>query len=238
MTSATVFNFIEACQEPGCPVCRMEQHSVEHYLDNQCYENVNDPAFRDHLRRSLGFCKDHAWLAANEHLGDALGFALIYRDVIATALERLDKEGPFSSQKRAGWLKRIPDQVSALVYRSVYAFTPQKHCPVCQKRDESVALVVSSLVKELENPEVEAALRFSGGVCLPHLRMCLKEVQDVASLEKLIAIHRAKLEKLHDELSELIRKSDYRFAREGFGEEGDSWLRAVELVAGGIRSKK
>jgi len=91
MTSATAFNLIEACREPGCPVCRLEQRSVQRYLENQFYENVNNPDFRDHLRRSLGFCKEHAWLAANAHLGDALGFALIYRDVIRNTMERLDK---------------------------------------------------------------------------------------------------------------------------------------------------
>jgi len=238
MTSATTFNLIEACRQPGCPVCRLEQRSVERYLDNQFYENVNNPDFREHLRRSLGFCKEHAWLAANEHLGDTLGFALIYRDVIGATLERLDKGVPPPSQKRLAWIRRIPEQVSALVYKAVFALTPQKHCPVCLQREEMVAIVVSSLVKELGNPEVETALCASDGVCLPHLRMCLKEVQDTATYEKLIGIHREKLEKLDGELTELIRKNDYRFAKEGMGREGDSWLRAVGMIAGGVRPKK
>jgi hypothetical protein len=238
MTSVTTYNLIEACREPGCPVCRLEQSYVEHYLDNQFYENVNNPDFREHLRRSLGFCKEHAWLAANERLGDALGFALIYRDVIGATLERLDKGVFFSPRKRAGWLKQIPEQVSDLVFRTVSSMTPQKRCPVCQKRDEMVALTVSTLVKELANPEVEKALWASDGICLQHLRMCLKEVQDAATCEKFLAIHREKLERLQSDLTKLIRKNDYRFAKEGLGREGDAWLRAVGIIAGGVRPKK
>ena len=60
MTSVTTFNLIEACRQPGCPVCRVEEHSVERYLDNQFYENVNNPDFRNTLRLSIGFCREHA----------------------------------------------------------------------------------------------------------------------------------------------------------------------------------
>ncbi|MFH2040501.1 MAG: hypothetical protein ABIJ65_13805 [Chloroflexota bacterium] len=40
MTSATAFNLIHACREPGCPIWRLEQRSVERYLNNQFYENI------------------------------------------------------------------------------------------------------------------------------------------------------------------------------------------------------
>ena len=45
------------------------------------------------------------------------------------------------------------------------------------------------------------------------------------------------MQSLLAELSEFIRKHDYRFTGEGMGEEGTSWIRAIEMVAGkwGIR---
>jgi hypothetical protein len=45
-------------------------------------------------------------------------------------------------------------------------------------------------------------------------------------------IQREKLEGLRTELAEFIRKSDYRMIQEGFGTEGDAWLRAVGMVIG------
>jgi hypothetical protein len=37
---------------------------------------------------------------------------------------------------------------------------------------------------------------------------------------------------LDAELVELIRKYDYRFTAEGFGEEGNAWKRAIPKVSG------
>jgi hypothetical protein len=238
MSSFTTYNLLEACREPGCPVCRLERRYVERYLDTQFYENVNNPDLRNILRLSMGFCREHAWLAANERLGDALGFAIIYQDVIGAALELLDKGVPPPTRRWANLLKRIPEQVSAMVYKAVFALTPQKRCPACQQRDEMVSIIVSSLAEDLGQAELEGALRASDGLCLPHLRLCLKAVRDSVSCEKLITIHREKLEALHAELAELIRKNDYRFMKEGLGKEVDSWLRAVAMMVGNPKSRQ
>jgi hypothetical protein len=238
MTSFTTYNLIEACREPGCPVCCLEQRYVERYLDTQFYENVNNPDLRDILRLSMGFCREHAWLAANQGLGDALGFAIIYQDVIGAALERLDKGVPPPTRRWAGLLKRIPEQVGAMVYKAVFALTPQKRCPACQKRDEMLSIIISSLVESLGQQEMADALQASDGLCLPHLRLALKAVRDVPSCEKLITVHREKLVALCADLAELIRKNDYRFMKEGFGKEGDSWLRAVGMMVGNTKSRR
>lgn len=237
-TSFTAYNLLEACREPGCPVCRLEQRSVERYLDNLFYENVNSGGLREILRLSMGFCREHAWLAANQGLGDALGFAIIYHDVIGATLERLDKGVPPPTRRWAGLLKRIPEEVGAAVYKAVFALTPHKRCPACQKRDEMLSIIVSELVENLGQPEMAEALQTSDGLCMPHLRLALQSVQDVTSCENLIAIHREKLEALHAELAELIRKNDYQFIKEGFGKEGDSWLRVVAMMVGNTKSRQ
>ncbi|MBN2387938.1 MAG: hypothetical protein JXB85_13045 [Anaerolineales bacterium] len=238
MPSFTAYNILEVCRQPGCPVCRLEQRYVERYLDNQFYENVNNPDWRNLLRLSLGFCREHAWLAVDERLGDALGFAIIYHDAIGATLECLDKGFPPPTRRWAGRLKRIPEQVRAMVYRAIYALTPRKRCPACQKRDEMTSIIVSSLVESLEQQEMAEALQASDGLCLPHLRLALQAVRDIPSCEMLIAIHRRKLETLQAELAELIRKHDYRFSKDGFGKEGDSWLRAVAMMAGNPKSRQ
>ncbi len=38
--------------------------------------------------------------------------------------------------------------------------------------------------------------------------------------------------RLVTELDESIRKNDYRFVSEGFGAEGDAWIRALERLSG------
>jgi hypothetical protein len=70
------------------------------------------------------------------------------------------------------------------------------------------------------------------------LRLALEQVRDASACERLLSIQQARLETLESELSEFIRKNDYRFKTEGFGKEGDAWLRAVGLIAGSRREKR
>jgi len=238
LPTLTTHNLLEACHEPGCPICRVEQRSVERYLDNQFYENVNTPKLRDQLRASLGFCHEHAWLAVDQRLGDALGFAIIYRDVINGILTRLEDGVPSRASRRSmALLRRIPEQVRNTVERMLYALTPQKPCPACQYCAEMTQSTISELVKDLEKPEMTEALQASDGLCVPHLRLTLEHVKNVSAYEKLLAIHREKLESLKAELTEFIRKNDYQFMAEGFGKEGNAWLRAVGLIVGSRKGK-
>lgn len=233
--SFTFYDLLDACREPGCPVCRLEQRHEERYLDSQFYENVNSPGFRAKLRASMGFCREHAWLAVSQGLGDALGFAIIYQDVITNTLRRLKKNSPAPAQRWRILPPRIPEQVRTKFEQAIAALTPQRKCPACQNRDEMLEIIISSLAGNLGMQELKSALDVSDGLCLPHLRSALQAVKDERSYEQLITMHVNKLETLHAELTELIRKNDYRFKDEGIGKEGTSWLRAIAMLAGNKR---
>lgn len=236
MPSSIVYNLLEACREGGCPICRLEQKSVERYLDNQFYENVNSPRWRDRLRASLGFCREHAWLGVNQRLGDALGYSIIYRDILNSILNQWKDGGSLAPPPRArrSLLRQIPEAVRNTIEKALTAFTPRKHCPVCEHRDETTRTLLSVLLEELKTPEMTEALQASEGLCLPHLRQALERVKDteVSACETLLTLHREKLESLKAELEEFIRKNDYQAIKEGFGKEGDAWLRALGIVAG------
>ena len=83
-----------------------------------------------------------------------------------------------------------------------------------------------------------AAFTRSDGLCLPHLRQVCKQVQDGAVLAELLRVELGKLENLHAELAEYIRKNDYRYIKDGFGREGNAWRRAAGLAAGGRGEKQ
>src|ERR1051325_10587993 len=137
MPTSTVYDFINACRETGCPVCRMESVTVERYIDRLFYESVNDIETRERLRVSLGFCREHAWLAVDKKLGNALGIAIIYQDVINNVLRELQSNSqPPATQRWSNLLKQIPEQVGTKIKRVLYALTPQKHCLACQQRDK------------------------------------------------------------------------------------------------------
>lgn len=234
MANFTAHKLLDACRERGCPVCRLEHQSVERYLDNQFYENVNSPKWRDRLRLSLGFCREHAALAVDKRVGDALGFSIIYRDVLNSVLNGMESGARPAHPPRGlrSLLGRVPEQLRAMIEKLLVATTPRKRCPACEHRDETTRNTLLVLVEGLKMPEMVDALRASEGLCLPHLRPVLEHVRDVSVCETLLKIQREKLENLRAELDEFIRKSDYQFAGEGFGKEGDAWQRAIEMVVG------
>jgi hypothetical protein len=230
----TAYKLLDACREPGCPVCRLEQQSVERYLDSQFYENVNSPEWRDQLRASLGFCNEHAWLAVNKRLGDALGFTIIYHDIVNSLLQQWKDDDPSAPARRGrmSLLRQLPEAVQKTIEKMLNAFTPRKRCPACEHRNEMTRMSISALLEELKTPEMVDAFQGSDGLCVPHLRLALEQVREVSAFEALFNIHREKLEGLRAELGEFIRKNDYQLIAEGFGKERDAWLRAIGMVAG------
>jgi hypothetical protein len=217
----------------------LEQQGVERYLDSQFYENVNSLAWRDHLRASQGFCHEHAWLAVHKRLGDPLGFSIVYHDVINNLLKSLpdNTRSTSASERRAS----VPGQGSASLRNRIEALlnslVPQKRCPACEYRDELTHSIFAGLVADLPRSELTDALQASDGLCLPHLRRALGSVKSELEYESLLTIHRAKLENLKNELAEFIRKNDYRVIKEGFGSEGDAWLRSISLMIGSRKER-
>ena len=230
MPSSTVYNLLGACREPGCPLCQLEQQSVKRYLDNQFYENVNSPRWRDRLRASLGFCHEHAWLGVDERLGDALGYSIIYRDLLNSVLRQWESQATTLPERaRKG---RLPQPSRGWIQSLVEALTPQKPCPVCEQRNETTRTYLGVLLEQLHTQEMSSALQASDGLCLPHLRLAFDKARDGSAAEQLLQIHRPRLEGLKAELEEFIRKNDYQAVDEGFGKEGDAWLRAIAMVVG------
>ena len=234
MPNSIVYNVLEACRAAGCPICRLEAQSVERYLDNQFYENVNSPKWRDRLRASLGFCREHAWLGVNKRLGDALGYSIIYHDMLNTILNQWAGQGrptdpsPGRRSRRA----QISDTLRNRIEKILTALSLRKRCPICEHRDETTRTLISVLLEELNTPEMRNALEASEGLCLSHWQLALEQAKDPSAAEALFNIQRQKLESLRAELEDFIRKSDYRVIKEGYGKEGDAWLRAIAIVAG------
>lgn len=67
--------------------------------------------------------------------------------------------------------------------------------------------------------------------CLPHVRLALETATHADARAWASAIA-SRLESMTRDLSELIRKHDYRFSDEPLGEERDSWLRALVFFGG------
>jgi hypothetical protein len=114
------------------------------------------------------------------------------------------------TQRRRRWITNIVEETT---------------CPACRRRSQSIASVLATVEKAAPDRLGEA--RF----CLPHLPLVLERVSPEAAVAILHA-ERDLLRRLHAELEEFFRKSDYRFQHEPRGSEQSAWLRAADILMG------
>ena len=222
----------EVLDLPGCPVCRLTLEAVASYLDQLMYADVNAINIRERLRLARGFCPEHARQVIE--IGHALGVAIIYKDVIDNLIRAL-AAGHYRTPSLWRRVLEARDSVRACTATAdlVSTLGPQQMCPACAERRMMEDVYLGTLNDHLEeDPEFLEAMRQSDGLCLSHFRRALELVRTQRAYEFLVELQLDQWQALSQELSEFIRKNDYRFRHEGFGAEGDSWLRAVQQIIG------
>jgi hypothetical protein len=226
-------SLLEACSQPGCPVCRVVLGLVDRYLNVLFYEGVNDIPTRATLRRSRGFCSSHARRLLGGEVGNALGIAIIYNDVLTNVLRDLPPvDGEEQSGGVAAFFLRAGRQAGSWVKKTLSALSPTGICLACTERDQVSRLAVDILLYSLQEEEFSTALAGSDGLCLLHLRQAVDQSGSEEKAVLLLQTSLPQIEALNADLAEFIRKNDYRFRSEGFGKEGDAWRRAVAKVQG------
>ena len=235
------YDLLDACAKGGCPICTLALEAVVRYLDATIYERVNDPQTRDAVVRARGYCNDHAWQLTELRAG--FGAALIYRDVLRHVAEEIERSGAegldiFAEAADGGsLLGRLFAARSPSDAPEQSVADPHLACPACHERGRYELLVLGTLLEHLGEERMAGALRDAVGLCLVHLARVPTASRDNSAINRLLAIQRECMGELHRELSEFIRKHDYRFRDEGMGTEGNSWLRAIAMAAGqrGVR---
>jgi hypothetical protein len=220
---------VEACDGPGCPVCRCVIEESRGHIRALLYEHVTDPDTRRALRASWGFCNWHTWMLLDvEHA--IFGAAIIYEDLLRIALEQTERLDDGAEGARRGWLGigwRRPRPVAfAERYRQRSA------CPVCVTAAGTEHRCLQALTTLVDDGDLQAAYARSDGLCLPHVVAALEVSGNRAEVRTLVARTRERWRRLRHEVASFVAKHDYR-NRERFTEaEAASSARAFELLAG------
>jgi hypothetical protein len=228
--SFTYFALFEALEKPGCPVCRFMAEYSRSYLDAFFYEQVNDVGIRRKLRDSRGFCNWHAW-QARQIASSALGVAIIANDLITGEMTRLDDllRGPVITRLQHPIQHRIaPKSLRAFIR----GWQQKEVCPACQIILAHEQHALETILNFLHDGDFARRFERSAALCVLHTTRVVETQGTHPGLRRLIELQRHKYAHLVGELDEFCRKHDYRFAHESWGAESDSWLRAIELLAG------
>jgi hypothetical protein len=200
----TYHDLRDALGDTGCALCRLVGSAVDRYLRAILYESVNDPGLREKLRASRGFCREHAWQV--QRRGSPLSISILWQDLLSLEPQPGDSRRGASNHGR-------------------------RACPACVVATEAEERYLGTLLEHLEADGLHDSYAASDGLCLPHLHTAL--AQSPAGVKDfLLAVESRKLGELSEELSEIIRKNDYRFREEPWGSEKDAWVRATRKLAG------
>lgn len=222
------YDLIEALLEDGCPVCRLVQRAATSQLDGLLYEHANSPPVHRDFRAGRGLCNTHMWQLPTFR-GVSLGVAILDAAILDEVLTTLDREAPDgeAGSSFSRFLRTRPAGVTALAD----ALEPTGPCIVCRDTERAESRYLHTLAGHFKL--FEAALRESDGLCLPHVRLLLRQPIQAETAASFTAIQRDIWQRLKHELEEFRRKSDINHSGEAMGDEGDSWVRAIGSIAGG-----
>lgn len=225
----------------GCPVCQVLLASMQQVMDAWQYEGFTDVQHRHEVITTRGFCPLHTWQLAQ--LNTAFQLGIIYRDILADVLPALQLERDTAMQHNIlgnnlpawrRWLKGAHQQAEA-----DYAQPAFQACSFCQSRDRMEHRLIETLVEQMRVEDMRIGLRLSTGLCLLHFSQAheLAAAHSDEALRTLLNCQTTCLQRVYDEVQELVRKHEYRASHESPGEEMTSWRRAAELCAGnpGVR---
>ncbi len=223
------FDLEDAFGKGGCPVCWLLRRYDAQSLDFLLYESVTDVGVRDKLRQTLGFCNYHAWTLHQVATdltsgymsagGGMQGIGIIYLDLVETLVKQLKAFSTSRSTTHSKGIVRTSKKTGTA-------------CPLCATRAEFELWYLESILRNIVAKDFAEKYATCDGLCAIHLLRALELSGFDGNKRALASAEIRRLEELSVDLHEFLRKHDYRYASEGFGKEGDSWLRAVRKISG------
>jgi hypothetical protein len=224
------FRLIDACEKPGCPLCRCVASESRSYLDALLYEQVTDPDTRRAIRAAWGFCNWHTWMLLEiEH--SLFGASIIYEDLVNLALRRTERLGdPARRRGRGGWLAALMRRPRWPMIQELYR--KRALCPACTSAADTETRYLETLVRFVDDGDLQAAYARSDGLCLPHLFAALEENAERPEARTLVERTREKWAKVGRDIGSFVCKHDYRNREPYTAEETASYRRAFEMLVG------
>jgi hypothetical protein len=228
------FRLVEACRQPGCPVCRRVIDDSRGYLAALLHEHVTDPQTRRALRASWGLCAWHAAMLPDVAPA-ALGAAIIYEDLLRLVLQRTEglAYGDRRARRRA-WLAALRQRPHPGASATRYRRRPA--CPACVNAAATERRCLDTLLQFIDDGDLQAAYARSEGLCVPHLFGALEVGRDRRALAALVGRTREAWQRLARTLASFLAKHDYRNRQPCTEAEAAASRRALALLAGATQA--
>ncbi len=216
-------DLLTAFAEPGCPICKLLLRDNERDMFNLYQDRINKVETHLEFRAARGLCNDHAWQMARAK-GGSVSVAVMYESTLLELLKHADGIRPRGLGRLLG---------SSAGSRAADALEPGGDCTLCTSMNQSESFYVNIIAENIRDETLRDAMQASsGGLCLPHTRMVLRDLTAAEDVRWLLDFQVGKWRALQDEITLYTDNVRDNIPNEAMGPEGDSWLRAVRYLAG------
>jgi len=189
-----------------CPICSLIVDRLDSFMKSILYEGVNDPNVRATISNNEGLCNTHAYQLLA--LGDPLAHAIIYSDVLSTAI---DKMGVLREPVASG----------------------REKCVFCMSVEQSESTYVNSFAAFLSDEVFRIKYDESSLLCLPHFKTVQAKIKDPSVQNNFRNSTATKYRKLVGYLNEVKRKNNYQGTNEAWTDEDKSASKNVVAIING-----
>lgn len=231
-----------ALKHAGCPACQIMKGEARKYITTLVREGKSHDEVYTRIQRAWGFCERHVQMLKEigpAKFWDGMSPARLCAWLLGALSMRLSKaerstRTPPSPRAQAPrWLRRkaVPGEGIAKHLEA------KGDCPACEDLSRYERSLLWSLQRFLvptkEDETIRRLYQASDGLCFPHLRLALEEVEEQPSVDFLLQVQEQALTRLSVNLKEYLRKHDYRYTHEPMSDaEATSYLRAIACFAG------
>jgi len=198
----------EALEYRGCPICHVLDKDEFDFMATLQYQTIHEEKVRQDVVSANGYCNFHFHQMAR--LASPAGNALLTKDLIDAEIKEIEK-GSFEPTLRID-------------------------CPVCKYADEREEFYVREFRALLFEKSFQKEYEATDGLCRIHLKGVLNLLQGGELHQFMLASDMMHLRLLKVELETFISK--VRSTSRDFKEEKNSWLVAIEKMAGKKGLKK
>lgn len=228
----------------NCFLCRLEGRLEQRFIETYLSELVMNPKAREKIIESRGFCNYHSYKmfvsATNPASEDYLGMALILKSVTEQLLEDVKNQQNIKFVRTKPWklnLKRSAESICDI--RLAKPVSNEVKCPACDYVSKMMRLYIEGFLNEItKDEEMWKLFDKSKGMCMPHhiMTLCIATSTSNERLElvikRIIGKQIQTLERLQKDLSEYIKKQDYRFSSKEKARTEESVGRSLTQVVG------
>jgi len=218
----------ESLQQNGCPACNIMKKHLHKYFDNLLYENALDVTIHKKIISYMGLCNMHTWVLSE--FPDKLGISILFQTTLQKENRQIKNVSEFNYEQMFNHSKSKTkiEKIKKFIFKQLQA---KGKCLACEHQQESQSFYIHQLIKVWSDEEFrEQYERENVLLCRFHFQLLISECNTKDMIKYFFSVQSKKIDRLYYQLSEFIRKHDYRFQKEMTIEDGKSLNRTLEYL--------